>query len=193
MARGCQIVTSLALLAAMAGCHDTNRERELQAQIDQARAEKTASDEANKALRVEKTASDEANKSLQAQITQMRAEKTAFDEANRLVGTWRYHGSPLTYKLVTPTSWALLEVDGTGRVSRSKGGTYTLQGSTYVEKIEYDSYAPSTSSAQAQHTFTCEIDGDTWHHKILSTTTDSSTGKTETTILFHEVWDRIKP
>lgn len=192
-----RITAGLALLVGLAGCGNAAREKDLQTQLDQMRSEKTSSDQAHQ----------QQVQTLQKQIEQMQADKTASDAANaekerrnRLVGTWRYRGSTTletTYKLVTPTHWAMIEFNTTtGQISKTKGGTYTLSGDEYVESFEYDSSASPTSHTGGSHSpFTCEIDGDTWHHhdaKSVSNRTDPATGKQVAMYWIDETWDRVR-
>ena len=122
-------------------------------------------------------------------------------DAERLVGKWRYFGkddktedtsSTVTYKLLTPTSWTLTEVNkGDGKVIKTSGGAYKLEGNTYTETVEY-----GTNNGM-RIGFNCKLEGDKWYHsgKLPDQITfNKETGKQETFPGFpvNEVWIREK-
>jgi hypothetical protein len=200
-----QIIIAFALIVAMAGCSNANREKALQNQINQLQAEKAASDDAKgtlqtqidqmqmaaNQLRTEKTASDDARRALQTQVDQMQR------ATNKLVGTWRYRGSSLAYKLLTPTSWVVINIDqATGKITSAKGGRYTLQGDSYTEKIDYDTVASDASPARGQEAaWHCAIEDNIWHHQSAKPVerTDPSTGKQTSDYITWEDWERVDP
>ena len=112
-----------------------------------------------------------------------------------LVGTWKMKsmtidgqkndlpGTAVTYKHVTPSGfvWLSYEKD-TGKVFRSAGGTYTLTGDAYTERIEYGMGDDFDGIKNASHAFKCRIEGDTWYH----------TGKLAGGTAIDEVWTRVK-
>ena len=128
----------------------------------------------------------------------LRADDASKEKAllSKLVGTWRMVSmkvndtendlpkSAVTYKHVTPTGfmWLSHEKD-TGKVFRAAGGTYTLRGDAYTEKVEYGLGSDFDVIKKAQHAFTCKIEGDKWYH----------TGKLANGITIEEVWERCKP
>jgi hypothetical protein len=114
----------------------------------------------------------------------------------RLVGTWRMMSkkengvqSPLpatavTYKHITPVGFMWLSHEkGTGKVFRAAGGTYTLHGDAYKEKVEYGFGEDFGTVKDAEHSFTCRIEGDRWYH----------TGKLANGTTIEEVWERVAP
>jgi hypothetical protein len=66
---------------------------------------------------------------------------------------------------------------------QSSGGTYTLRGDTYTEKVEYGMSSDFDVVKNAQHPFTCKIEGDTWQH----------IGKLSNGTTIEEVWERVQP
>jgi hypothetical protein len=113
-----------------------------------------------------------------------------------LVGTWKMTSmkidgqkndlpdTDVTYKHVTPAGFTWLSYHkDSGEIFRSAGGTYTLAGDQYTEKIEYGVGSDFEGIKNASHTFTCRIEGDTWHH------TGALAGGTK----IDEEWTRVKP
>ena len=120
----------------------------------------------------------------------------AVDLRAALVGTWKIESmkvdgqaqdlpaSWVTYKHVTPAGFTWLSYDKSdGKVIRAGGGTWTLSGDSYTEKIEYGMGEAFDQIKNASHTFSCRIDGDTWLH----------TGKLASGTALDEVWTRVKP
>ena len=113
-----------------------------------------------------------------------------------LVGTWKMTSmkvngeendlpaSSVTYKHVTPGgfTWLSYQKD-TGKVFRAAGGTYTLTGDAYTERIEYGMGDDFDGIKNASHAFKCRIEGDTWHH----------TGQLANGTKLDEQWTRVKP
>jgi hypothetical protein len=113
-----------------------------------------------------------------------------------LVGTWKMTSMKVngqkntlpeqgvTYKHVTPAGfvWVSYEKD-TGKMFRAAGGTWTLAGDAYTEKIEYGMGDDFDVIKNASHAFQCRIEGDTWHHN----------GKLANGTTIDEVWTRVKP
>jgi hypothetical protein len=114
----------------------------------------------------------------------------------RLIGTWvqismkvdgRDRSTPqdlATYKHITPAGFIWLSHDRiTGRISRAAGGTYTLRGNVYTEKIEYGIGNQYEVIRNSQPSFTATVDGDKWYHK--GSLADGQT--------IDEIWERVKP
>ena len=113
-----------------------------------------------------------------------------------LVGTWKMKSMKIngqvnnlpeqavTYKHVTPGGfvWLSYEKD-TGKMFRSAGGTWTLAGDAYTERIEYGMSEDFNTIKNASHSFKCRIEGDTWYH----------VGKLADGTAIDEVWTRVKP
>lgn len=135
---------------------------------------------------------------LTALVVGLRADDATKEKSlrSRLVGTWRMASmkvngqendlpkSAVTYKHVTPAGfmWLSHEKD-TGKVFRAAGGTYTLRGDTYTEKVEYGMGEDFEVIKNAEHPFTAQVEGDTWHH----------IGKLANGTTLEEVWERVKP
>lgn len=99
------------------------------------------------------------------------------DLQSRLIGTWKltsakYGGEVFEFpagstmvKHVTPTHfmWATYGEDGV--VTRAAGGTYTLKESKYEENPEYGVSSDFELIKGKPQSFSCEIDGDKWHHR----------------------------
>ena len=112
----------------------------------------------------------------------------------KLVGTWKlvaakYGGEEFQFpegttmvKHVTPTHfmWATYGEDGT--VSRTAGGTYTLEGDQYKESVLYGMGGDFNVIKGQTHTFQCEIDGITWRHN----------GKLANGLTIEEEWMRLE-
>jgi hypothetical protein len=130
-------------------------------------------------------------------VVGLRADDTDQEKAlrSRLVGTWRIISmkvngekndlpvTSVTYKHVTPVGfmWLSHEKD-TGKVFRAAGGTYTLRGDTYTEKVEYGMGDDFDVIKNTQHPFMCKIEGDSWQHS----------GKLSNGTSIDEIWERVK-
>jgi hypothetical protein len=112
-----------------------------------------------------------------------------------LVGTWKMASmkvngqvndlpeSAVTYKHVTPGGFTWLSYNkDDGTIFRAAGGTYTLRGDAYTEKIEYGVGNDFQGIKNASHPFKCRIEGDTWFH----------TGKLASGTTIDEEWTRVK-
>ena len=121
---------------------------------------------------------------------------TSADLRTALVGTWKMASMKIngedsdlpaeavTYKHVTPGGFTWLSYHkDTGEVFRAAGGTYTLKGDSYTEKIEYGMSSDFNVIKNGTHTFKCRIEGDTWHH----------TGQLSNGTKLEEQWTRVKP
>ena len=65
-------------------------------------------------------------------------------------------------KFVTPTHFAWVWVDPkTSKISNSMGGTYTMDGDRYVEKVEF-AYSGMEAYVGKKQKFTLTIEGDRW-------------------------------
>lgn len=117
------------------------------------------------------------------------------DLRSAIVGTWKMTSMKIngekndlpdtakTYKHVTPGGFTWLSYrEDDGKVFRAAGGTYTLSGYDYTEKIEYGMGDDFDGIKNASHAFKCRIEGDTWHH----------TGKLAGGTTIDEVWTRVK-
>ena len=128
----------------------------------------------------------------------MRADDTSKEKELRasLIGTWRMTSmkvngeerdlprTSVTYKHVTPNGFMWLSYNrDDGKVFRAAGGTYTLHGDSYTEKIEYGMGDDFEVIKNAEHAFTAKVDGDRWMH----------TGKLANGTTIDEVWERVRP
>ena len=113
-----------------------------------------------------------------------------------MVGTWRMatmkiNGKEndlpqdsITYKHITPVGFVWLSFEKkTGKVFRSAGGTWTLKGDVYTEKIEYGVGGDFDVVNQTSPSFTLKLVGDKWSH----------TGDLANGTHLEEVWERVKP
>jgi hypothetical protein len=115
------------------------------------------------------------------------------DLHSRLIGTWKmtsakYGGEAHEFpagttmvKHVTPTHFMWATYDEDGAVSRAAGGTYTLKESKYEEHPEYGISVDFDIIKGKPQSFTCEIDGDKWHHH----------GALSNGLTIDEVWVRM--
>jgi hypothetical protein len=114
---------------------------------------------------------------------------------SKLVGTWRITSfkingqvselpkTAVTLKHVTPEGFTWLSyIEATGIVYRAGGGTFTLAGNKYTERIDYGFGPDFESIYNTEATFTCKIEGDTWFH----------TGALANGTILEEVWIRVK-
>ncbi len=128
----------------------------------------------------------------------MQAKDTKEEKRLRshLIGTWveismkvdgRERSTPrdfATYKHITPVGFMWLSHDRiTGRIARAAGGTYTLRGNVYTEKIEYGIGSDYEVIRNSQPSFTAIVDGDKWYHRG-----SLANGQT-----IDEIWERVKP
>jgi hypothetical protein len=117
------------------------------------------------------------------------------DTAQKLIGTWKLltakYGDDVvdverlgvTLKHITPTSFMLLSYDPQTKViSRTSGGSYTLQGDRYEETPRYGLGEDSALTRDKVQSFTVKIDGDKWHH----------VGTLSNGVKIDEVWERCK-
>jgi len=115
---------------------------------------------------------------------------------NKLIGTWKlvsakYGGQAVdlaqlgtTLKHVTPAQFMWLSYDAdTGRVTRTAGGTYTINGETYEETPRYGLGEDAAAIRGQAQTFTWKIEGEKWLHH----------GKLSNGLEIDEVWERVKP
>lgn len=117
------------------------------------------------------------------------------DCQGKIVGTWRlvsakFGGkeSPLaketiTLKHVTGTHFTWMSYDGgTGQISRTGGGTYTLT-DKYTERAEYGFGKDFEVIKGKEHAFSCRVEGNNWHH----------TGALANGLEIVEVWQLVMP
>jgi hypothetical protein len=115
-------------------------------------------------------------------------------DENKLVGTWKlvsakyggrdasFLGNTTTLKHVTPTQFMWATYGADGKVTRTAGGAYTLNGETYEETPEYGLGSDfGVVKAKAQ-TFKWTVEGNKWHH----------TGKLSNGLTIEEVWERVE-
>jgi len=135
-------------------------------------------------------------------IGNLRADEAAAAAAGQkdlkaaIIGTWRavsmkvdnrtidLPDSQPRLKHVTPDgfTWLAYEKDS-GKMTSCAGGTYTLKGDKYTETIQYGMGSDYDAIKNDSHSFTCKIDGDTWHHVGAL-----ANGQT-----IDETWQRVKP
>jgi hypothetical protein len=112
---------------------------------------------------------------------------------NTLIGTWRlvsakYDGEDVTFekgsttvKHVTPTHFMWVTYDQDGEVTRTAGGSHTVQGGAYEEMPEYGlGQGFHVIKGKAQR-FTWKVDGNRWHHA----------GTLSNGLVTEEVWERV--
>jgi hypothetical protein len=115
---------------------------------------------------------------------------------SQLVGTWRQVSQKVdgydrslpqtypTYKHITPAGFIWLSHDIiTGTIIRTAGGTYTLKGNIYTEKIEYGMGNDFQVIKKTEPSFTAVVKGDKWYHK----------GQLANGQTIDEVWERVLP
>lgn len=140
-------------------------------------------------------AAEESRKAI-AGIMQAKDTKKEKQLRSRLIGTWVNISMKVdgidrstprdlaTYKHITPVGFIWLSHDRiTGRISRAAGGTYTLSGNVYKEKIEYGIGYQYEVIRNSQASFTAAVDGDKWYHRG-----SLANGQT-----IDEIWERAKP
>jgi hypothetical protein len=89
-----------------------------------------------------------------------------------------------TYKHITPVGFIWVSYDKiTGTIIRAAGGTYTLKGNIYTEKIEYGIGKDFEVIKKSEPSFTAEVDKDQWYHK----------GRLANGQTIDEVWKRVLP
>jgi len=112
--------------------------------------------------------------------------------AKDLVGTWVLVGTPDKVgdppktggrlKFFTGKNWCMTESDPeSGKVVFHHGGTYTLDGDTYTETIEYAN-ENTASLIKKMFKFKVKVDGDTY----------TQTGVGDDNPFKGEVWKRVK-
>jgi hypothetical protein len=119
----------------------------------------------------------------------------AVDDAARLIGTWKltsakYGGeesdltkSGTTLKHITPGNFIWVTYDSeTKEVTRTAGGTYTLDGEKYEETPRYGLGADFEAVRDKPHAFTLKLEGDSWKHS----------GELSNGLKIEEVWERVK-
>jgi glucose dehydrogenase len=125
------------------------------------------------------------NSSSQARAAEKEASKLAKD----LIGTWALAGAPGDekepaakggrFKFITNKSWTITEADPeTGVVIFHHGGTFTLDGDKYKERIVYANESTKDMIGTTLH-FKIKVEGDTLTQEGI----DNS---------FNEVWKRVK-
>jgi hypothetical protein len=119
------------------------------------------------------------------------------DSGNRLVGTWRMvsfkygdaaQSSPapadtVHLKHVTPTHFTVVSYDArTRQVTRVGGGSYSLQGRSYKEQVEYALSDSFNNLLRKEQSFTWELKDDRWIHS----------GSLSSGLKIEEVWERVQ-
>ena len=119
-------------------------------------------------------------------------EPRAVDEAKvaergPLEGTWEqtFQDAPpyRQVKLINKSHfmWATYDRD-TGVLLASAGGTYTFDGETYKEKVEFGSPGIPAELIGEEQTFTVDLDGKTWKHE----------GTMSNGLQVRETWRRVQ-
>jgi hypothetical protein len=116
--------------------------------------------------------------------------------ATALVGTWEMvstkygdatESSPTpenlkAMKFITPTHFIWAHFDPkTKKISNSMGGTYSLSGSTYIEKPEF-AFEGMEEFVGKEQKFTAKLEGDKWIHS----------GELSNGVKLEEIWRRVK-
>jgi len=117
------------------------------------------------------------------------------ENSSEIVGTWRLetyqYGNDTTMqqvnehsphlKLITPTNFTWVAYGDNGLVTDMAGGSYTLEGDVYKERIDFGGMV-MLSYVGHQHTFKMKIDGD----KMFIN------GSLYTGEVISEVWEKVK-
>jgi hypothetical protein len=131
-----------------------------------------------------------------AGIMQAKETKKEKQLRSRLIGTWVVISDVVdgidrpiprdlvTYKYITPVGFIWLSYDRiTKTITRAAGGTYTLSGNVYTERIEYGIGRQYEIIRNTQPSFTATVDGDKWYHKG-----SLANGQT-----IDQIWERVEP
>ena len=131
-----------------------------------------------------------------AGIMQAKDTKKEKQLRSRLIGTWVVISDKVdgidrpiprdlaTYKHITPVGFIWLSYDRiTKTITRAAGGTYTLSGNVYTEKIEYGIGRQYEVIRDTRPSFTATVDGNKWYHKG-----SLANGQT-----IDQIWERVKP
>ena len=104
------------------------------------------------------------------------------DAAPAIQGAWQlsFPDGSRRIKFISDGQWTITQANPkTGAVVFHHGGSYTLDGNTYIEKVEFAN--PSTAGLIGnEHKFEVTIEGDTIHQKGIGNP-------------WTEDWKRIKP
>jgi hypothetical protein len=112
----------------------------------------------------------------------------------KIIGSWKlvsskyggqefhYPAGTTTIKHVTPSQFMWVTYDEDGKVTRTAGGSYTLNGDVYEESPAYGLSSDFDIIKGKTHTFQCRIDANTWHHD----------GKLSYGQTIEEVWERVE-
>ena len=88
------------------------------------------------------------------------------------------------YKFISKERFAWMDFDDkTGQIFGTGGGTYTFDGTNYVETLEY--YLEDSTVIGTQIAFTAEFKKGQWHHKGTFKTPNGD-------IEINEVWERAE-
>ena len=114
--------------------------------------------------------------------------------ADKLIGTWKlvsakYDGqvsdlteSGTTLKHITPGNFIWVSYDSKSKkVTRTAGGTCTLDGEKYEETPRYGLGDDFETIQDKPHTFTLKLEGDTLHQN----------GELSNGLKIEEVWERV--
>jgi len=103
-----------------------------------------------------------------------------------LIGTWEYkNDSVRSVKIITPTHWMVFTESHNrhgGEFIRAHGGTYSLAGNKYVEKIETASFE---DFGEEKTDFTFEIEENKFYQTGTLTLADG------TVVPINEVWQKV--
>lgn len=106
---------------------------------------------------------------------------------NPLIGTWEnMNNSVKSIKIITPTHFMVFaesQNENGSEFMRSHGGTYTLNGNKYVEKIDVASWE---DYGKEKTDFIVESDGNTFYQKGILTLGDGSEFPVD------EVWTKVE-
>jgi hypothetical protein len=84
-------------------------------------------------------------------------------------------------KFITPTHWIWVWVDPDKKISNSMGGTYTHEGDSYIETVQF-AFPGMEAYVGKDQKFVAKLTGDTWNHSGVL----SEGQKLE------EIWKRVK-
>lgn len=86
------------------------------------------------------------------------------------------------YKIMTAGHYLWLSFDPeTGKVLRSGGGTYTLDGERYTAHVDYSNADDLRAVTGQEYKGTCRVEGKRWYHH--GTMTNGA--------VFDELWERV--
>ena len=106
--------------------------------------------------------------------------KLTYTDIYEIVHEWKRE----KYKFISKERFAWMDFDKeTGQVFGTGGGTYTFDGKTYTENLEY--YLQDSTVIGTTITFTAEFDQGKWYHKGTFHTPNGD-------IEINEVWEKVQ-